>query len=334
MTTEPRRRALLDAGKFKLAARARLAEGGKDARYEAAVLYHEAARAERRALLATEVPSPEARLASAIERCACLIEGFDAMAVLEVGWPDVLAAGAAVTPEVSASMCLRIDEKMSRFVARYRRVLATTPTFRSWMEGDQRAPFRAGEGELARFLRAFPGDARIWGSRSAEHAERGENAAAWSAISKARALMPDDTVIRGFALVLMPLHHPPAVAEYILDGVYASIERGEENADVCIGFVYATVRLASRSERREKLLRQALTAAVEGLRAPPLWHEDRQTFRAMELCLREVLADRRPTLDILYRCGLGRLAATAPEGADPLDILLSRASPLRWPEAA
>jgi hypothetical protein len=87
MIAEARRLALLEAGKLKLAAKARLAEGGEAAPYEAAVLYHAAARAEQRTLLVMEAPSPEARLANAIERCACLIEGFDAMGVLEVAWP-------------------------------------------------------------------------------------------------------------------------------------------------------------------------------------------------------------------------------------------------------
>ena len=52
----------------------RAAEGGADARYEASVLLHEAARAEERTLLAASAPSFETKLASAIERCGCLIE--------------------------------------------------------------------------------------------------------------------------------------------------------------------------------------------------------------------------------------------------------------------
>jgi predicted Zn-dependent protease len=331
---EPRRRALLDAGKLKLSARARLAEGGKGARYEAAVLYHEAARAEHRALLATEAPSPEARLASAIERCACLIEGFDATAVLDDGWADVLAASDAVGREAAAAMRARIDEKMLAFLVRYQRVLAATPGLRSWLEEGRFRPLQAGKGELDRFLKAFPGDAWVWCARSIARAAAGDVSAAWKAIRRARELAPDHTVFVQVELSLVPMYYEPAQAEARLESVYASIERGAANADGCFGFIYGALRLAEKSDRREGLLRQALAAAAEGSRVPPLGPEDRQRFKLLELWLREILAGRKPTVDILYRCGLGHLAATAPEGADPLDLVLSRASPFRRLKAA
>lgn len=104
------------------------------ARHDAAVLYHAAARAEQRTLLVLEAPSPEARLASAIERCACLIEGFDAMVVLEIAWADVLVASSAVPERTAAAMRSRIDASMSEFVHRYQGVLAKTPAFKAVIE--------------------------------------------------------------------------------------------------------------------------------------------------------------------------------------------------------
>ena len=71
MIPEAQRLALLESSKLKLAGTALLAEGGDDARYEAAVLFHAAARAERRSLLAIEAPPPAARLRSAVEICGC-----------------------------------------------------------------------------------------------------------------------------------------------------------------------------------------------------------------------------------------------------------------------
>ncbi len=109
-------------------------------------------------------------------------------------------------------------------------------------------------------------------------------------------------------------HLPPARAEAQLDGIYTQIERGDANANICFGFVVAAIQLAEKSrQHREKLLRQALHAAMVGV---------------FELSLREMLAGRKPTVEILYRCGLGSLAAAA-EQADPMAIVRSRMTSFR-----
>jgi hypothetical protein len=330
MIAEPRRLALLEAGKLKLAAKARLAEGGAGARYEAAVLYHAAARAEQRTLLVMEAPSPEARLANAIERCACLIEGFDAMVVLEVAWADVLVASSAVSAKTAAAMRFRIDASMSELVHRYQEVLAKTPAFKAAIEaGDAWRTSRALDREIDRFLKVFPGDARVWSIRSLRHLQAGDVTAAWEAIQRARELMPEETTFMGIELELVPKHLPPARAEAQLDGIYTQIERGDANADVCFGFVVAAIQLAERGrQHREKLLRQALHAAMAGFRAADPLPNDRKIFRVFELSLREMLAGRKPTVEILYRCGLGSLA-TAAEQADPMAIVRSRMTSFR-----
>jgi hypothetical protein len=326
---------LLEAGKLKLAAKARLAEGGDDARYEAAVLYHAAARAEQRALLAREAPSPETRLASAIERCACLIEGFDAMVVLESAWTDVLVASSAVAETTATAMRVRIDMKMTAFLAKYDRTLRKIPGLKVWMESGGPIGWTLSTArELDIMLEAFPGDARLWGLRSWAHVSAGEIDEAWNAIRRARSLMPEDTSFEQVELHLVPMRLPPAQAEHQLAGVKVEIERGDANADICFGFVGAAVKLATQSPHRERLLQWALEAAIEGFRMKPLWVDDRKFFRAAELILRELLAGRKPTIEILYRCGLGRLAATAAKKADPLAIVLSRTTPFRRLDAA
>jgi hypothetical protein len=334
MIAEPRRLALLEAGKLKLAAKARLAEGGEAARYDAAVLYHAAARAEQRTLLVMEAPSPEARLANAIERCACLIEGFDAMVVLEIAWANVLIASFAVPERAAAAMRSRIDASMSEFVHRYQGVLAKTPAFKAAIEADDLGRgSRSLDREIDRFLKVFPGDARIWSIRSRHHLQAGDIAAAWKAIQRARELMPEETTYVGLELDLVPKHLPSARAEAQLDGVYTQIERGDANADVCFGFVGAALQLAQKGRHREKLLRQALDAAMAGFRAAGLLPSDRKIFRVFELSLREMLAGRKPTVEILYRCGLGSLA-TAAKQADPMAIVLSRTTSFRRLDAA
>jgi hypothetical protein len=330
MIPAPRRLALLDAGKLKLAAKARLAEGGQDAPYEAAVLYHAAARAEQRALLAMESPSPEARLASAIERCACLILGFDASAVLEVGWADVLSASAAAPEKTAAAMRSRIDEMMSSFIEKYRKVVEKKPAFDASRE--PRRPMGSPQSlrlALDRCLKAFPGDAFMWALRSSSYFEDGDIAAAWAAIRRARELMPDESSFVGWEIRLVAKHLPTAQAEARLAGAYAEIERGEASAEVCGGFIVAVMDLVPKSAHRAELLGQAIHAAMEGGRAAPRQSEDQMLFRAMVLGLREMLAGRKPGLSILYRCGLGRLAAATPEEADWMGIVLARTTPFR-----
>jgi hypothetical protein len=334
MIAEPRRLALLEAGKLKLAAKARLAEGGQAAPYEAAVLYHAAARAEQRTLLVMEAPSPETRLANAIERCACLIEGFDAMVVLAVAWADVLVASSAVPEKTAAAMRARIDAKMSEFVSRYQRVLAKTPAFKAWIEANGSwRPSRSLDREIDRFLKVFPGDARVWSIRSWTHLQAGDITAAWEAVQRARELMPEETMFVVNQLDLVPKHLSADRAEAQLDGIYTQIERGDANADICFGFVGAAMQLAEKGRHRQKLLRQALDAAIAGFRAAPKLPDDRKMFRAMELGLREMLAGRKPTIEILYRCGLGRLA-TAAKHADPMALVLSRMTSFRRLDAA
>ena len=175
MIPAPRRLALLEAGKLKLAAKATLAEGGADARYEAAVLYHAAARAEQRALLALESPSPEARLASAIERCASLIQGFDASAVLDSAWADVLVASAAVEEKTAAAMGARLNEMMSIFLERYQDVRGKAPAIDAWTEaGCPPGAPRSVHRELDRFLKVFPGEAFLWALRSSSYFDGGD----------------------------------------------------------------------------------------------------------------------------------------------------------------
>jgi hypothetical protein len=322
--------ALLEAGKLKLAAKATLAEGGPDARYEAAVLYHAAARAEQRALLALESPSPEARLASAIERCASLILGFDPSGVLDSGWGDVLVASAAVPQKTAAAMGARINEMMSTFLRRYQDARGKAPAVDAWTKA--RCPLgapRSVHRELDRFLKVFPGDALLWALRSSLYFDGGDVDTAWDSIHRALKLSPQEQSFIGWELRLVSKHLPRAQAEARLAGAYPEIERGEASADVCGGFICAAMDLAVKSARGAPLLGQALHAAMEAGRFSSPQSEDRRLYRAMELGLREMLAGRKPAITILYRCGLGRLAATMPPEADWMGIVSARTTQLR-----
>ena len=98
---------------------------------------------------------------------------------------------------------------------------------------------------------------------------------------------------------------------------------------MCGGFIFAAMDLAVKSAHGVELLQQALHAAMEGCRTASSQSETRRLYWAMELGLREMLAGRKPEISILYRCGLGRLAATMPEGADWMGVVSARTTQLR-----
>lgn len=337
MIPEPQRLALLESSKLKLAGTARLAEGGDDAGYEAAVLFHAAARAERRSLLAASAPSPEARLRSAIEICGCLIDGRDPLAVLETAWGEVLDASERVPPATASALRRRIDADLAVFVDAYRRALAKAPSLAAWMEaGAPPDEARALGEDLDRLLEEFPGDARLWGVRGQLYLRsEGDAAKAWEANHRALALSPEDAVLRQDELFLIPLRLRPAEAERRLDAAYAEIVRSADpDADVCFGFIAASMTLARRRRERTRLLQCALDVASIGVGLAPRRPLDRSTFRALQLIARELLAGRRAGVDVLYRAGLGVWAAQMADGADPLDVLTEHRGPLRYARAA
>jgi hypothetical protein len=333
---EAQRLALLESSKLKLAGTARLAEGGKDAGYEAAVLFHAAARAERRTLLATPDPSPEARLRGAIEICGCFIDGRDPIAVLETAWGELLDASERVPASTAQALRARVDGDVAAFVAEHRHALAKAPALKAWMDaGAQPEKARPLGKELDRLLAAFPGDARLWGVRSQVYLrDKGDVARAWEANRRALSLAPDDPIHRQQELFLIPRHLAPADAERRLDAAYAELVRGETNTDVCFGFIAAAMALARRRRDRKRLLQMALDAASIGFGLPPLSPLDRAMFRAMQLIARALLAGHTPGVDILYRAGLGLWAAGMSAGADPLEVLTDHWSPLRYARAA
>jgi hypothetical protein len=331
----PLRQAHLDASHLKLAARARLLEAGKQAPYEAAVLYHAAARAERRALLAAERPSPEARLAAAIEVCGCLIDGRDPTAVLDSAWGEVLDATARVPDKTARAMRARLDPDRNTLVAEYTRTLVKLPALRTHLDATEPAAAPAAlRRDTERYLAAFPGDARIWGLRSTLDLAAGAPDRAWDAIRRALALAPDTSVYRRTELHLLPSFLPPADAAVQLDAVHAEVARGAADADLCFGFLDAALQLADRTALRERLLQQALDAATTGWALSAAVPLDRKIFHAMQFGLREILAGRRPDADVLYRAGLGAWAAASPEDADPVAIVLGRMTPARHLRAA
>lgn len=175
----------------------------------------------------------------------------------------------------------------------------------------------------------FPGEGLLWAVRSSLYFDGGDVETAWDSIRRALELSPQEQGFIGWELRLVAEHLPRAQAEARLAAAYPEIERGAASAEVRGGFIFAAMDLAVKSAHGVELLGQALHAAMEAGRTAPPQSEIRRLYRAMELGLREMVAGRKPQISILYRCGLGRLAATMPQEADWMGIVSARTTQLR-----
>ena len=191
MTPEAYERALTESGKLKLRAMSRLALGDGMSRFEAAVLFHEAVRAEQRALALLPAADPSTRLRFAVERCGCLLDGLDPLAASRV-WGDVLMASEGV-PSASA-MRARIDSKYAReeqafgALLRQQHIVVAEGAFIPGVSMPRGKVRKA----LATLLKAYPGVADLWFAQCRELEREGRFAEAWQAIVRARQLAPDE----------------------------------------------------------------------------------------------------------------------------------------------
>lgn len=186
---------LAASGTLKLRAKARVAEGGADALFEASVLLHEAARTERRALEAMPHRPPSARLATSIEECWCLVEGRDP-ARADEAWSRVLEELPLVDRETGEAMLARLRPRHEESQRAYRDLMAACPhlieagqtrVYLPPTKEGQRAVLR----EIERVLKAFPGAVAWWWDRHRLLDAMGEPEKSRQALERARLLDPD-----------------------------------------------------------------------------------------------------------------------------------------------
>jgi hypothetical protein len=333
VTSEAQLLALHEGTRLKLKATALLAEGGDDDRFEACVLFHAAARAERRALLAVEAPTAEARLRVAIEVCGCLVDGLDPGGVLSA-WGEVLEASEGIDRKALKALRARIDRTFAAFVRGYERVRAKTAPL--WSALARHAPI---EGALAPkvdlVLASYPGDALFWSLRSQLHFERGAGSmqAAWDAIRRARRLLPDDAAHRGWEIYLAACSRRPE-AESLLDVAHAEARRGEAPIRVCEAFVAGVLALHEAGQSSKLRLQQARDVAVLGAGLADATREERKLLRAFQLIAEDLLAGRPASPEALYRAGLGHLVHPGTKSGSLLEMLAARTFPHRHAAAA
>jgi hypothetical protein len=322
---ETYRLALSESSKLKLRAVSARAEGGEDCAFQAAVLFHAAARAERRALSLLEAPAPDTRLRSAIEQCGCLIDGLDPAAAIEA-WGDVLEASEHVPARVASALRGRIDPGFDAFVKQYGDAMSAVPDLTVLLGGVRglspaaRAKVRRA---LTRVLAVFPGDAAGWATLSALDAAAGDFEPAWLSIGRARELHPESGWFWAMAVLLAPDALPETRAGDYLDAAYSAIQRGQAPPEVCLSFAVTSLRSAQAQRKRRDHVDRALNALAAGEARPPATPEHARYFRALRRIAGELRGNRTPGVEALYKAGLGGLAARATRDGerDPIAIL-------------
>ena len=319
MSNELHRLALANSGKLKLRAKALLAEGDPEQAVEVAVLLHDAARAEARAVASIESPPAETRLAAAIEECWCLLEGGDPVSAALV-WGRLDAVADGVAPDVASSMRARLSAFYDARARAYGEQISRCKTLQQMRPTGSLVPAtktmrKALLRELDALLAEFPGLASVWWARYRIKEFDGDFAAAIGALRNARRLQPDNDRFAAQSLLVVA-EHAPSEADATLA---TTLDRfGDTSADVCLLYALAQLRLA-RSDKKlaRERCEKAARAAERGFSCVRSPHT-RQLLEAARLLTTEMLAGRPPTLAILYRAGLGDLAIS--ENVQTFDV--------------
>jgi len=317
---------LASSGKLKLRAKALLAEGTPDTVFRACVLLHEAARIQRRALQALPACPPVTLLSSRVEECWCFIEGRDPLRAA-VTWGEMLQAWEGVEAATAEAILSRLAPRFRAFQQEFAHL--ATPRLIALSDAGPGASLSRTEAAKARkdldaLLARFPGAVNFWAMRCHLAEREQDKSGAWDALGRARQLDPSDPTLAALSLGLVPWALPPADAEQYLAGVRGTIEGAA--ADICFMYALAEVVLARGARPDERALRWGRArAAAEAGRARANSPGLRRYLTAVQLLLDELFAGREPTMEILYRAGLGEAAAMEKPDTNVVDFLTARA---------
>jgi hypothetical protein len=318
---------LARSGQLKLKAKRLLALGTEAEVFDACVLLHEAARIERSAARVLSPPSPVTLLTSVVEACWCLIEGFDPPRAAEA-WGDVLRARDEVAPTQAEGIVARLAQRYPVVQKEFARTVSASPTLltvRSATRLVDLAPTERTRArkELAVVLQRFPGATSFyWMDYRLAEADD-DKQSAWAALEKARRLDPENPRYRAMSLLVAAWALASAEAERHLAGMRGELNRA--GAEVCLMYAHAELTLARKGPPKERKNRwtRAREAAEFGIAQAP--NEGLlRNLKATQLLLHELLANRAPTTEVLYRAGLSDLAATAMPKEDVLTLLTGR----------
>jgi len=268
------------SGKRKLKASSLLPYGDDRSRFQATVLFHEAAELERQALSLLDDPSIEVRLGAAIERCACLVLGLDVVEST-LAWREVEELSALLPAEVAGAHRDRLDPLVRGAQRDLQELLTGAPVLHAakfrWdgVAPPERPRARA---ELAALLDRVPGDAgfHLIAARAAIDDERMDELR--RAVERAHRLMPANPLLRASWLAVLGdvLAHPDAAmsraaAEDELARTHEDLRRDPADAVVYLGFIFASLAafFVTPPGHEAQLHRQrALWAAEAGVKQP------------------------------------------------------------------
>jgi hypothetical protein len=320
-----------EAGKLKLRATALLAEGGRERVLEAAVLFHEAARVEERALLLLPHLSVEDRLVSAVEQCFCLVEGLDPIMAASA-WGRVLDAAATVPPERASLLLSRLKPRYTKLEDTFRRAMHQSPwlsAHRGTLELQKGSHQRQFAKELTRLLELFPGAPSLWWLSYRLEESRNRKEVAWNSLLRACELDPENGRFEAIRLHLATHRAPGKEVDAHLTGTFERIHRGTAPPELCLMYACTELALARRSSTEsEARLQRALEAVIQGRCQPQSESRIHQYLQAVQLILHARLHRRRPTMELLYRAGLGDVVISSPEEnrRDPVALLTHEAT--------
>jgi hypothetical protein len=318
---------LASSGKLKLRAKGLLALGAREEVFDACVLLHEAARIERLAVQALPVCPPVTLLSSAVEVCWCLVEGLDPPKAANA-WGEVLRAREGIDARHADAIVERLVPRYEAIRQQFARAVGSSPTLVAIREAARLVGLAPAERsrarkELAAVLERFPGTTSFhWlGYRLAEADD--DKKAAWDALDRARKLDSGNPRFRAMSLLAAAWALPMAAADEHLASARSSLPHA--GAEVCLMYAHAELTLARRgtANERKRRMERARDAADAGI---PQADSDalRSNLKATQLLIRELLANRVPTSEVLYLAGLSELAATAGPNANIGELLTTR----------
>jgi len=311
------------AGRQKLRAKALLAAGDRQSRLDAAILLHEAARTEDRALSAVETPDARLRLASLVEQCACLVEGLDPAGAATT-WGRVLVASAEVPSPQRDAVRERLDPMFGAAFKAFRAELRTWKTIRRTgrLLPDSGVDRKTARRELEGTMGVFPGVSSLWYGVFRHDSAEERWKAAWKAIETARRLEPDNSRYAAMALWIAG----KAIGEGGLDRCLAGISVETSGPEVLAMYALNQVSLAATApaSARGGRLAKALAAAIRG---ESLAHEAeylRGYLVATRLLAQSLCQGDEPGHELLFQAGLGRQMVSRGEvpANDPVEFVL------------
>lgn len=315
---------LSTSGKLKMKAKALLAAGSADERFEASVLLHEAARTERRAVEALTSSSPATRLAALVEECGCLLDGYDPVGAARA-WAQIVSERKQVDAPTAAALLSRLEPRFAKTHDAYAKAIAPLMGFitsTKIVPETKRDQVAAGEA-LARATERFPGVTGLWWATYRMAEARRDPKTAWEAITRARQLEPENKTFEAFRLFAASWALTPTKADAELARVSSRLDTLGSRA--CLMYALAELRLARRirgtrhADASERWCR-ARTAARTGLAQAPEGKE-RSHLRAVELLATSLIEGETPTVELLYLAGLSDVAMAAPRHVDMVELI-------------